>query len=343
MRSRIIVGAAVVVAIMLAGVYAARWFNDARAHDGLVIVNGRIEGDSVVVASKVAGRLVFLGVREGNGVEEGEKIAEIDSKQLQAQVNQALAVQAARMGNLAAAESVVLAAENQLHKAEADRVAAKARQVKALLDAGRGDKLFADGVIPKADLDQLVAARDVAVADVKAAEQQVLTALRTVAVAKAEVAAQKDQVAAARAALATARANLDDTRILSPIDGVVTTKVAEQGEVLQPGSPIVVLVNLDRLHMKAYVPEPDIGRVKLGDRARVYVDSYPNRPFAARVGEIAPRSEFTPKEVQTRTERVKQVIAVKLYLDSNPGHMLVPGMPADAVVRTNPQAQWIAP
>ena len=80
--------------------------------------------------------------------------------------------------------------------------------------------------------------------------------------------------------------------------------------------------------MKAYVPEPEIGRVKLGDPCRIYVDAFPDRPFSAFVGEISPRSEFTPKEVQTRDERVKQVFAVKLFLSANPQHMLVPGMPA---------------
>ncbi len=247
------------------------------------------------------------------------------------------------MGALAAAESLVLAAQDQLHKAEADLAAALAQRHKALLDAGRGEKLFSDGVIPRAQLDQLVAARDVAVANVKAASQEVMTARSAIAVMRAEVASRKDQVAAAKATLAAARADLDDADIASPIDGVVTTKVAEAGEVIQPGAPIVILINLDRLHMKAYVPEPEIGRVKLGDSAKVYVDSYPNVGFPATLSEIAPRSEFTPKEVQTHAERVKQVIAVKLRLQANPDHRLVPGMPADAVIQTDPKVQWTHP
>jgi HlyD family secretion protein len=123
----------------------------------------------------------------------------------------------------------------------------------------------------------------------------------------------------------------------------VTTKVAAQGEVLAAGAPIVVVTDLDQLHMKAYVPESEIGRVKIGDSAQVHVDAFPGRPFAARVREIASQSEFTPKEVQTREERVKQVVAVKLYLDANPDHALVPGMPADAVIRWKPDAPWVDP
>ncbi len=287
--------------------------------------------------------LTWLGVKEGEGVEQGQKIAEVDSRQLKAHVNQADAVKAARLGSLAAAQATVLAAEDQLHKAEADRAAAEAQRVKAVLDATRGVELFKKDIIPKSELDQYVAARDVAIANLKAAEEQVTTARSGIAVAEAAAASEGDQVAAAQAALEAARVDLDDAQVRSPIDGVVTSKVAEEGEVLQPGSPIVVLVDLQKLYMKAFVPEPDIGRLKLGDEARVFVDAYPQRPFTARVREIASRSEFTPKEVQTREERVKQVIAVKLYLDSNPQQMLVPGMPADAVVRSNPEARWVHP
>ncbi len=120
----------------------------------------------------------------------------------------------------------------------------------------------------------------------------------------------------------------------------MTTKVAENGEVLAVGAPIVVITDLDRLHMKAYVPEAEIGRIKIGDPAHINVDAFRARPFSARVREIAGQSEFTPKEVQTHEERVKQVVAVKLYLDDNPGHQLVPGMPADAVIRWKPEAPW---
>lgn len=329
--------------IAVIGSGTAWWSFRGSAPDGLVFANGRIEGDAVVIATRVSGRLALLNVREGDGVERGQEIGEIDSRQLKAHLNEAAAVKAARMGSLAAAEAVVVAAEDQLHKAEADRAAAKAQCVKAVLDANRGIELFKKNVIPKSQLDEYVAARDVAVANLKAAEEQVTTARSGVAAADAGAASERDQVAAAQAALDAAGVDLDDARVSSPIDGVVTTKVAEEGEVLQPGSPIVVVVDLQKLYMKAFVPEPDIGRLKLGDQARIYVDAYPERAFIATVREIASRSEFTPKEVQTRDERVKQVIAVKLYLDLNPQQMLVPGMPADAVVRTKPEARWLRP
>jgi HlyD family secretion protein len=96
-------------------------------------------------------------------------------------------------------------------------------------------------------------------------------------------------------------------------------------------------------YVKAYVPENQIGKVKLGLPAKVYVDAYPNQPFDATVRYIASDAEFTPKEVQTPDERVKLVYAVKLYLKENPGHRLTPGMPADAIIRWKEGVPWRRP
>lgn len=227
-----------------------------------------------------------------------------------------------------------------MRRAEAMRTGAVARRGKVAGDAGRAEQLFGQGVIARAQLDGARASDDIAAAEVQAAEEDVAAAQRAIEAADAQVASAEMQLQAARAVLAESRATLGDTQVRSPGGGVVTRKVAEQGEVLAAGAPIVVVTDLDRLHMRAYAPEPEIGRIKIGDEARVYVDAFPGQPFSARVREIANESEFTPKEVQTREERVKQVIAVKLYLDANPEHRLVPGMPADAVIRWQPGAAW---
>jgi HlyD family secretion protein len=102
-------------------------------------------------------------------------------------------------------------------------------------------------------------------------------------------------------------------------------------------------VDLNQLYLKIYVPEPDIGKVVHDQAARVFVDAFPQRFFAARVSKIASEAEFTPKNVETREERVKLVFAVELALDDNPGGILKPGMPADAVVRLEDGPGWISP
>jgi HlyD family secretion protein len=287
--------------------------------------------------------LVSLSVKEGDAVSVGQQVAEISSEQIMAGVDQAAAQKGSSRSKLAASTEAAAAMRKELSRAIASRDAAIAQSVKAQRDAIRTKKLYSEHIIPESQLDDAIMSRDVAMANVRAAEEQVAAAEAAVAVSDAEVESSAKNVKAASAALDEHRANFADTQIQSPIKGIVSTKVAEQGEVLGAGAPVVIVTDLDQLYMKAYVPEPEIGRIKLGDRARVYVDSYPDRPFDATVREIAPQAEFTPKEVQTREERTKQVVAIKIYFDSNPQHMLVPGMPADAAVRWKPDAPWVNP
>lgn len=342
MKPTVLVGT-IILGVFILGIVSVWRFRRDRIPEGLTIVSGRIEGDPVVVAAKVSGRLISLAVKEGDAVEVGQPIAELSAEQIIAKVDQAAAARDSTRSTLDAAQAAAASARNQLGRAEAARAAAAARREKAAKDARRAEQLFAEHVIPQAKLDEIHAAREVTNADLRAAEEQVEAARRAIAAADAQVASAAQQVQGTRAALDESRATFGDTQVQSPTRGVVTTKVTEQGEVLAAGAPIVVIVDLDTLHMKAYVPEPEIGRIKIGDSARVYVDAFPERPFPARVGEIASQSEFTPKEVQTRQERVKQVIAVKLFLDANPDHILVPGMPADAVIRWKAEAPWINP
>ncbi|MCG8380461.1 MAG: HlyD family efflux transporter periplasmic adaptor subunit, partial [Proteobacteria bacterium] len=115
------------------------------------------------------------------------------------------------------------------------------------------------------------------------------------------------------------------------------------GEVVQAGQPLYELVDLQRLYLKVYIPEVEIGKVRLGLKAKVYTDAFPDEPFDATVRYISSRAEFTPKEVQTPDERVKLVYAVRLYLDENPDNRLTPGLPSDAVIRWQEDAPWVKP
>jgi HlyD family secretion protein len=314
-----------------------------RAPEGLVFANGRIEGDPVTVAPKVSGRLIALHVEEGDALEAGDPIAELDADEVRARIEQAAAGIDAATGGVEAARAAAVAASREVVRAGAALDAARARQTKAAQDDRRAAKLLAEGVLPEASRDEALAARDVAEAEVRAASEQVEEARHAARAGQARVRAAESELVRNRATLDELRSRFGETQIQAPVRGVVMTKVAEEGEVLAAGAPIVVLVDLDRLYMKAYVSEPEIGRVRLGSEARVYVDAYPERPFGAVVREIASESEFTPKEVQTREERVKQVVAVKLFIDQNPDHVLVPGMPADAVIRWKREAPWVNP
>jgi HlyD family secretion protein len=167
---------------------------------------------------------------------------------------------------------------------------------------------------------------------------------------EARIQAQSDGVAAlaaqfdqGRAVQAEAESVLHDLTLVAPISGIITTRVRDTGEVIAAGSPVFDLVNLDRLYLKVYVPESQIGKLRLDLPARIHIDALPDQSFPATARYIASRAEFTPKEVQTPDERVKLVYAVKLYLTDNPNHRLTPGLPADAVIRWQESIAWQNP
>jgi len=161
--------------------------------------------------------------------------------------------------------------------------------------------------------------------------------------ARLEVDVQSAALREARASLAEQQRYLDEMTVRAPTAGTVLVRTIERGEWVQPGTPLFTMVDLNQLYLKIYVPEPDIGKVVHDQAARVHVDAFPQSFFPARVSKIASEAEFTPKNVETREERVKLVFAVELALDDNPGGTLKPGMPADAVVRLEDGPGWISP
>ncbi len=152
-----------------------------------------------------------------------------------------------------------------------------------------------------------------------------------------QVEAARAQVAEARASLAQAQARLKDTRIRSPLAGVVLRKNLEAGETAALGVSILTLVDPRELWLRAYIPETEIGKVKVGQPARISVDAFPARGFEGRVTEIASEAEFTPKNVQTQKERANLVFRVKIGVENSEGY-LKPGMPADAAILLRPRA-----
>jgi HlyD family secretion protein len=172
---------------------------------------------------------------------------------------------------------------------------------------------------------QIEAAR----ADVRATEERL--ALLLAGPRPDQVEATRGQLAQAQSALGMARSRLREATVISPIDGRVLRKNLEVGETANPGVSILTLMNPREVWVRAYVPEEQVGRVRLGDGARVSVDGYPGRVFSGRVSEIASEAEFTPRNVQTKKERVNLVFRIKVMLD-NPEGLLKPGMPADAEI-----------
>jgi HlyD family secretion protein len=158
--------------------------------------------------------------------------------------------------------------------------------------------------------------------------------------AQADIAAAQADAERARAQLEEARADRRDLQIVAPFAGTVATRTAEPGEVVMAGTPVITLLNLAEVYLRAFVPEGQIGRVSVGQRARVYVDSAPREPIEAFVSRVDPEASFTPENTYFREDRVKQVVGVKLQLRGAVG-FAKPGMPADGEILVD-GAEWPA-
>jgi len=353
-----------IVAVLIAIAAWWFWWRVPPFPEGLVQANGRIEGDHYTVSGKWPGRVVSLKVREGDLVEKGQVMVELDDAQILAKVSQAQAAldvsQAQYQASLTAlsvykttVQLTMDTAKAGLNRAEADVFASKAKQEQTFKDAERFRELFIRQTVAKQRSEQANLSWKVARAQHSAAQAVRTQAEKRVAEAglgdgqirakQNEADALAAQVRQAQAALAEAQSVQDDFIILAPAAGMITTRIADNGEMVAAGSPLFDIVDLNRLYLKVYVPEKEVGKVRLGLPAQIYTDAYPDKPFPAVIRYIASQAEFTPKEVQTPDERVKLVYAVKLYLDENPDHQLTPGLPADAVIRWQEQTPWEKP
>jgi HlyD family secretion protein len=291
--------------------------------NGRILASGHVEATEVRVATKVGGTLEHLAVDEGDIVEAGREIARIDTVDTRlalesAKAERALARAELRLRLAGAREEDIREAQAQLAKAEADLAGARRdlERMEGLLEAGSGTAKARDDARTH---------RDVAAAAVEAARER----LRRLEAGfrPEEKDAARARVQAADARIAQLEQQLDDAVIRSPVGGVVTDRLSDQGELTAPGTGIVVVTDLENAWLNAYIPEPDLGRIRLGQEAEVVTDDGQIRE--GRVTFVASRAEFTPKNVQTRDERVKLVYRIKIALDNDDG-LFKPGMPAEA-------------
>jgi len=253
-------------------------------------------------------------------------------------------------GRVSQAEAQVAQAEAELAKAEAD-------YSQAHYDEERYTTLAKDGDVPERTGRQARTTAEAHAAAVRAAKRQVDVARGSLLMAKAnlsnaamrtsqatairqqilqaqsEISAAQAEEEHARAKLKEAQADRADLQIVAPIEGTVATRAAEPGEVVAAGTPLVTVVDLNAVYLRGFIPEGEIGRVRTGQTARVYLDSAPGKPLEAIVSRIDPEASFTPENTYFKDDRVKQVVGVKLTLKSAGGYAK-PGMPADGEVVT---------
>jgi len=288
-----------------------------------VVASGHIEANDVRIATKVRGRLLQRPVDEGDTVERGQLLAVVDTVDAELALREAVAVRS----QADAAWRLRLAGSRREDIAE---LAARADSVEADLagaekELAREESLVGEGVTTMATRDDALARRDALKAQLESAQQ---------ALARAKAGSRDQEIEGARATrdamdarVSQLQQQISDARIVSPVDGKVTEKIAEPGELLAAGAPILVITDLSKPWLTVYVAEPDLEKVKLGAGAEVITDGALRRQ--GKVTFIASTAEFTPKNVQTRDERVKLVYRVKIGLDNADG-AFKPGMPAEA-------------
>jgi len=244
-------------------------------------------------------------------------------------------------GKLAAAEAQLAQAEASYAQAKWDREAMTRLFKKELVaeqEAQRAQRNEeAQAAIVAAQKRQVEAARGALTAAKANLVNPAIRSSQVVAVqgqilqAQADIAAAQAEAERARAQLEEARANRKDLSVIAPFNGTVATRTAEPGEVVMAGTAIITLVNLAEVYLRAFVPEGQIGHVRVGQPARVYLDSAPAKPIDAYVLRVDPQASFTPENTYFREDRVKQVVGVKLRLKSAVG-FAKPGMPADGEI-----------
>ncbi len=251
-------------------------------------------------------------------------------------------------GRVSQAQAHVAAAEAELSKAQANYEQARFDNERFMTLAEQGDVSEREGRQARTAVESHKAVVLAAQRQVEAARGALLAtkaSLDTPAIRAAEATAIEQQIRQAqsavtsaqaeamraRAQLDEARANRDDLNILAPFDGIVATRTAEPGEVVAAGAPLLTLLNPHQVYLRGFIPEGEIGRVRTGQTARVYLDSNPTQPLEATVSRIDPQASFTPENTYFRDDRVKQVVGVKLQL-TKPEGFAKPGMPADGEV-----------
>ncbi len=284
MKTRTWIAASIVaVAVVFGGYFYWQDQLNSRLPDGIAFGNGRIEAVQVDISTKIAGRVQEIFANEGDLVQSGQKVAIIDTAQLKAQHLKAQADIASAVSEVAAAEASIAQAKAQLKLTEQE--------------LERASRLVAQGHTSKETYDTRVSNRDVAEANLKAAEAMLVSRQRSVDAASAVAQEIKTQI--------------DDGLLVSPMIGRVLYRLAEPGEVLGSGGKVLTLINLGDIYMEIFLPSAQAHRVSIGSEARIKIDIL-DFSIPAKVSFVSPESQFTPKQVETPSEREKLMFRIKV-------------------------------
>ncbi len=341
-KAKIIVG--VVVVAIAGGVYGVMSYLNAHEMDGFISGNGRIEATDINIATKAPGQVVDIFVSEGEFVTAGQLLATMQVTSLEAQLNEARA-------QLKQAEHAVASAQAQVQMRQSDKAATQAIVVQRAAEGqaaqhrlNRSAILSKEGATSKQQYDDDRAGVESTIAAIAAAKAQVATADAAINAAKAQEVGARSAVDAVAATIERIESDIADSQLKAPRDGRVQYKVAQPGEVLGSGGNVLNMIDVSDVYMSFFLPETAVGKVALGTEVRLVLDAAPNVVIPAKVSFVASAAQFTPKTVETESERQKLMFRVKAhipkallgkYLDQ-----VKTGLPGVAWIRLDDSKAW---
>lgn len=314
--------------------------------EGFASGNGRIEATEVDVAAKLGGRIASIEVDEGDFVQAQQIVARMDTQVLEAQLAQAQA-------QMRQAENSQLTARAQVSLRESEKVTAEAvvRQRQAELAAAqkrhaRTAVLVKRDAMAQQQLDDDLARLQSAEAALAAARSQVNSAAAGIVAAQSQVIEAQSAVEAAKASVTRLQVDIDDSLLKAPRAGRVQYRVSQPGEVIGAGGKLLNLVDLGDVYMTFFLPERQAGLVALGSEVRLVIDAAPQYVIPAKVSYVASVAQFTPKTVETASEREKLMFRIKARIDPEllQRHLehVKTGVPGMAYLRLDPAIDWPA-
>jgi multidrug resistance efflux pump len=353
----------VLVALVLGGTALyATWFR----RDNTLQGSGTVEARDIRVGSKVGGRIDKVLVREGDRLQAGQTLITFDDKELLASLNQSrAAAEKARRGfrpeEIAEARAAAAQAkadyemrkngyrQEDIAAAQADVERAAADEVRTRLDFHRYDALAQADLISKQQRDTAEANWKMALAQLQNYQHkldQLKRGYRPEEIASAEAhyretqatlekyerGNRREDVDLAKAVYSYDEARFRERQVIAPSAATVEVLDVRPGDIIAPNTPVATLLEADQIYVRIYIPETELGRVRLGQKAEVRVDSFPKTVFDGVVEQINQQAEFLPRNVQTREERVHQVFGVKIRINDPAGHVLA-GMAADVKLK----------
>lgn len=347
MKAKLIIPILIVVAIGAAlGARSWLW------RDQSLTASGTLEARNITVGSKVGGRITKVLVAEGDRVQKDQLLVTFDEAELyasllqargrfaQAQATLAKMERGSRPEEIAQARATVASAEHGIAEAQSAAERARADAANAEVEYKRYQRLAQEGVVSREQRDAAENRYKMAVAAANSAEHAVTVARSEANAAGAatklvehgfrseDIAAARADMQSAEGALKLAEARYAEREVRSPSNAVVEVLDLRPGDLLQANSPVAKLLEADQLYVIVFVPQSEIGRVRVGQTVEVSVDAFPKETFKATVEQIRQQAEFLPRNVQTKEERQHQVIGVKLRIE-NPGNKLRAGINAD--------------